>query len=437
VRAFDREYLGELVRRVVARWRKRFDHAGGYRARGRDYPREERRASGAAIYNGNGTLTINNSTFSGNVSSGEGGAIRSSGTLVITNSTFTGNSGVRGGALYFAGNAPGGTETAAITNSTFSGNSATLMGGAISLSGSTAAVGAMTLTHVTIANNAVTGGGGVGGGIYKDQTGGFNIDRSIFANNTAPTGPNCNAAGAQFFNSLNYNVIGSTNNCTTNGTTTNNFVGAVALNALAGNGGPTQTISLPAYSPARDRAPTCATPTDQRGAARPLGIQCDSGAVEASPTVPQAPTIGTGTGGNDAASVTLNDTTPADLSLGNTASQEPVADGVTFAYTIVVANYGPASATGVTVTDTLPAGVTLVSATSSQGSCIGTTSVACSLGTMSAGGTAEIALVVIKTTGGPLSNVAAVTANEADPNRANNSHGEVTTPVELLGFQIE
>ena len=33
-----------------------------------------------------------------------------------------------------------------------------------------------------------------------------------------------------------------------------------------------ETISLPAGNPAIDRAPTCATGTDQRGTARPLGV---------------------------------------------------------------------------------------------------------------------------------------------------------------------
>jgi uncharacterized repeat protein (TIGR01451 family) len=141
--------------------------------------------------------------------------------------------------------------------------------------------------------------------------------------------------------------------------------------------------------------------------------------------------------GNDAASVTLNGSARADLSLSKTASQEPVASGSNFTYTIVVVNYGPAAGTGVTVTDNLPAGVAFVSATPSQGSCTGTTSLSCTLGTISAGGSAQLAVIVTKTVGGPVNNVASVTANETDPNVANNSNGEDTTPVQLLGFSVE
>ena len=56
------------------------------------------------------------------------------------------------------------------------------------------------------------------------------------------------------------------------------------LDALASNGGSTQTMALPAGSPAVDAIPTstpgCAGTTDQRGIARPQGNGCDIGAYE-------------------------------------------------------------------------------------------------------------------------------------------------------------
>ena len=140
---------------------------------------------------------------------------------------------------------------------------------------------------------------------------------------------------------------------------------------------------------------------------------------------------------NDAASVTLNSATPADMAVGKTPSQEPAVAGTTFRYTIVVANYGPASGTGVIVTDPLPAGVTFVSATPSQGTCTGTSTVSCPLGTVRRGGGAQIAIVVNKTAGGQVSNAASVAANEGDPNNANNSSTVLTTPTELLTFEVE
>jgi len=140
---------------------------------------------------------------------------------------------------------------------------------------------------------------------------------------------------------------------------------------------------------------------------------------------------------NDAASVTLNNSAPADMALGKTASQEPVSSGTQFQYTIVTTNYGPAPATGVIVLDGLPNGVSLVTATPSQGTCNGTVTVSCPLGTVPSGGSAQVVLVVNKTVGGQVSNLASVSATEADPNNANNSNTASTTPVEILGIRIE
>lgn len=142
--------------------------------------------------------------------------------------------------------------------------------------------------------------------------------------------------------------------------------------------------------------------------------------------------------GNNASSVVLNPAAPfADLAISKLTMQEPVSNGLTFNYTLAVTNLGAGNATGVTVTDNLPAGVTLVSAMSSQGSCSGTTTVTCSLGSLLVGGTATIDLVVTKTVGGPVTNTATVAANENDPNLANNSNIATTTPVELMSFEVE
>jgi uncharacterized repeat protein (TIGR01451 family) len=125
------------------------------------------------------------------------------------------------------------------------------------------------------------------------------------------------------------------------------------------------------------------------------------------------------------------------MSLGKVASQEPAVQGTTLAYTITVGNYGPASGTGVIVADSLPAGVTLVSATPSQGTCTGTTSISCPLGTIRRGGSALVTFVVTKDVGGQVTNTASVSAVEADPNSANNSNGAVTTPAQLMDIEVE
>jgi type VI secretion system secreted protein VgrG len=96
--------------------------------------------------------------------------------------------------------------------------------------------------------------------------------------------------------------------------------------------------------------------------------------------------------------------------------------GSNITFNIAVANAGPNTATGVTVTDVLPAGVTFVSATPSQGSCSGTSAVVCSMGSVPNGGSATVALVVTSpATAGPVVNTALVSAANTDPNIANNS----------------
>jgi len=142
--------------------------------------------------------------------------------------------------------------------------------------------------------------------------------------------------------------------------------------------------------------------------------------------------------GNDAASVTLNPAGAlADLALTKIVTQEPVASGVSFNYVVVVTNLGPSNATGVTMTDALPAGVSLISAVPSQGSCSGTTTVTCPLGSLLAGDSATIDLRVTKTVGGAISNTATVAGNETDPNAANDSNTTGTTPVALIDFSVE
>ncbi len=138
-----------------------------------------------------------------------------------------------------------------------------------------------------------------------------------------------------------------------------------------------------------------------------------------------------GNGGAAGFAGALNDTwllrNGADLSLIKTDSPDPVTVGSNLTYTITVTNNGPSAANGVTVTDTLPANVTFVSVTPTQGSCSGTSTVTCNLGPLANGANATVTIVVTPTIAGGLSNTAAVTAIETDPNTANNTATAVTT----------
>ncbi|HYS54128.1 MAG TPA: DUF11 domain-containing protein, partial [Thermoanaerobaculia bacterium] len=118
----------------------------------------------------------------------------------------------------------------------------------------------------------------------------------------------------------------------------------------------------------------------------------------------------------------------ADLAIAKSAGAGPFVAGGNVNYTITVTNNGPLTATGVTVVDTLPAGSTFVSSTPSQGSCTGTSTVTCNLGTLANGGTATIALVITASaTPGMLSNTATVSSAVSDPNPANNTATSTVT----------
>jgi uncharacterized repeat protein (TIGR01451 family) len=125
---------------------------------------------------------------------------------------------------------------------------------------------------------------------------------------------------------------------------------------------------------------------------------------------------------------------PADLAITMSDSPDPATVGSNLTYTLTVTNNGPNPATGVTVTDALPAGVTFGSATPSQGSCSGTTTVTCSLGDLANGASATITIVVQPTAEGTLSNPASVTADQPDPDSANNG-ASTHTAVEAAGAE--
>ena len=76
--------------------------------------------SGGGIYIDKGTLTVTNSTISGNSADQGGGIYMNNGTLSVTNSIISGNSAPFGGGGIFNIN----NSDLTITNSTFSGNSA-------------------------------------------------------------------------------------------------------------------------------------------------------------------------------------------------------------------------------------------------------------------------------------------------------------------------
>lgn len=128
--------------------------------------------------------------------------------------------------------------------------------------------------------------------------------------------------------------------------------------------------------------------------------------------------------GNGSATTSPAVISPAttDVRITKSVSGARFSAGSEVTYTIVATNNGPAVATNVVVTDILPAGTTFVSATPTQGSCSGTTTVTCNAGILLSGGNVTITLVVqLPFVLGSVSNTATVTSDNADSNPTNNS----------------
>jgi uncharacterized repeat protein (TIGR01451 family) len=141
------------------------------------------------------------------------------------------------------------------------------------------------------------------------------------------------------------------------------------------------------------------------------------------------------TSDNDSDSVNVTVNADADLSVSMTDSPDPVLPGENLTYDITVVNNGPSPANGVSLSDSLPGGVSLVSATPSQGSCTPGNPVDCSLGNLAKNGSATVQIVVKvnDSTTGNLSNEAIVSSSTPDSNSDNDS-ATVTTAVGEFEF---
>jgi hypothetical protein len=214
------------------------------------------------------------------------------GTLTLTDSTVSGNATA---AEPYAGiwNYSGGTMT--IIDSTVTKNS-----GNQSVGAGIDNNGTMTVIASTISGNT-------GGGIYSGQLDTATLGATIVAGNT---GANCSAYDAGSLDSGGYNLTSDTTGSACSFTAATDLVNKnPLLGPLANNGGPTQTMLPGTKSPAADVIPKPTTlrgvavcpGTDQRGVARPGRgeTRCTIGAAEVGFTNPTT------------TSVTLNPTTAA------------------------------------------------------------------------------------------------------------------------------
>lgn len=237
---------------------------------------------GGGIFNG-ATARLNVDTLylkDNDVGTGRGGGLYSAGFSYVQRSTFSGNSsGENGGAVYQFG------DVTILSNSTLSGNRADFGGSAVYVNS-----GAMLITNVTFANNS--GGFGALFSLAPAET---ELDRVRLRNTLMAD----NAGGSCFGTIVSEgHNIDSGNSCSFKGEKDRINVDPRIL-PLADYGGTLPTHDLRADSPAIDGGDPagCSAPddtlltTDQRGRIRPVDgnrdgqAVCDVGAVEYSADV--------------------------------------------------------------------------------------------------------------------------------------------------------
>lgn len=115
-----------------------------------------------------------------------------------------------------------------------------------------------------------------------------------------------------------------------------------------------------------------------------------------------------------------------DLAITKEDSEDPLPGGENLVYTITVENLGPGAATGVAVTDDLPAGTTLVATSGCAEDPAGVPT--CTLGELGVGGVASytIEVSIDPAPPGSITNVAGVSAVEADVDLSNDAASETT-----------
>jgi CSLREA domain-containing protein len=230
---------------------------------------------GGGLQNQQGKVTIIHSTFSNNSVTGAGGGVLNSGnlaTMTITDSTFSNNSaGNEGGGVDNAG------ATLTIANSTFTGNSSNYGGGVQNINGT------LTLLNSTFSGNSATMAGGAVGTYNNSAVPTTTIRNTILANSVS--GVDCwnHATGILIggFNVIETSGSGS-NSCSTIAVSTADpmlrpLSGSPAYFPL--------DYGSPALDTGEDAVCAAAPVNglDQRGVARPQGTHCDIGSYEKLP----------------------------------------------------------------------------------------------------------------------------------------------------------
>ncbi|TWD82228.1 putative repeat protein (TIGR01451 family) [Kribbella amoyensis] len=138
--------------------------------------------------------------------------------------------------------------------------------------------------------------------------------------------------------------------------------------------------------------------------------------------------------GNNAASAETTVSASADVSITKSVKPSPLVAGAEGLYTLTVRNDGPSTAQGVKIADELPSGVSLLGATSADGTCtVSGSSVSCTLGAVGPDGTAVVVIrvAVAAAQTANVTNTGNVTSTTPDPDPSNNED-TITTEVERM-----
>jgi hypothetical protein len=243
---------------------------------------------GGVVNNTPGTMTFSSCTIDTNSTEFSGAGLMNHGIARLTNCTASANCGSGkaglGGAIR-----NGGTLT--VVNSTISGNLAQFQGGAILNHGP------LTLTNCTVTDNRASGPGAVGGGLFNTASAATTLNNTIVAGNFRVTGAGSTGDDVHLSSgtvSGSFNVVGVVNATISGGS---NHIGVdPRLGPLADNGGATRTHALHLSSPAIDGGSNALAvdaqgkplTTDQRGAGfnRVVGTAVEIGAWEAQTRAP-------------------------------------------------------------------------------------------------------------------------------------------------------
>ena len=125
----------------------------------------------------------------------------------------------------------------------------------------------------------------------------------------------------------------------------------------------------------------------------------------------------------------------ADLSIAKSAPTTAHV-GSPLTYTLAAKNNGPSDDTNVAVTDSIPFGTTYKSAAASQGTCQGTSTVKCTLGTLANAASATVTIVVVPGATGTITNTGRISGDLTDPAPTNNSSSASTTVMPACTYSI-